>query len=65
MFEGSYTEIMNAYEVSEALGISTNAVYKLLNAGDLKGFKVGQKIWKIPRESLEEYVRDCSGLTSR
>lgn len=65
MFEGSYNEIMNAYEVSEALGISTNAVYELLNTGELKGFKVGRKIWKIPRESLEEYVRECSGLISR
>lgn len=65
MFEGIYGEIMNAYEVAEALGISTNAVYELLNDQSLKGFKVGKKIWKIPRESLEEYIRIQTGLHAK
>jgi excisionase family DNA binding protein len=50
---------MSVYDVSEALYIGKNRVYKLLENGDLKGFRIG-KVWKIPKRNLEEYVMDQS-----
>ena len=54
-----YQDIMSVYDVSEALYIGKNHVYKLLENGDLKGFRIG-KVWKIPKRNLEEYVIDQS-----
>ncbi|MBE5879085.1 MAG: helix-turn-helix domain-containing protein [Lachnospiraceae bacterium] len=54
MFE-QYPEIMSVYDVSEALYIGKNRTYELLEEGVLKGFRIG-RIWKIPRNNLEEYV---------
>jgi excisionase family DNA binding protein len=54
-----YQDIMSVYDVSEALYIGKNRVYKLLENGDLKGFRIG-KVWKIPKRNLEEYVMDQS-----
>lgn len=48
-------------DVCEALMIGKNAVYRLLSEGKIKGFRVGH-IWKIPRASLNAYIREQSGL---
>ena len=56
-----YDDILNIPEVCEALHIGKNRVYELLNTGQLKGFRIG-RIWKIPRESVSEYVYKQSGL---
>ena len=61
MFE-QYEDIMTIPEVSEALYIGKNRVYELLQSGELKGFRIGQRTWKIPRESVELYVRKKAGL---
>ena len=37
------------------LYIGRNAVYKLLNSGELKAFRVGRN-WKIPKKALDEYI---------
>lgn len=60
MFE-QYPDIMNVFEVSDALYIGKNRTYELLETGVLKGFRIGH-IWKIPRKSLEEYVLQQSKL---
>ena len=62
MFE-QYPDIMNVFEVSDALYIGKNRTYELLETGALKGFRIGH-IWKIPRKSLEEYVLQQSKLLS-
>lgn len=56
-----YEDIMTISEVMEALHIGKNRVYAMLADGTLKGFRMGRP-WKIPRESVEEYVRKQSGL---
>ena len=60
MFE-QYSDIMNVTEVSEALYIGRGRVYELLTSGELAGFQIG-RMWKIPREAVEIYVRDCAGI---
>ena len=56
-----YEDIMTIPEVMEALHIGKNRVYAMLGDGTLKGFRMGRP-WKVPRESVEEYVRNQSGL---
>lgn len=59
-----YQDIMSAYEVTEALCIGKNKIYELLETGQLKGFRIG-RVWKIPKESLQEYVISQCHLSSR
>lgn len=61
MFE-EYEDILTVPEVMEALHIGKNRVYELLSTGELQGFRIGKKIWKIPRESVINYVRKAAGL---
>lgn len=49
--------ILTVEEICRLLNIGKNAAYKLLTAGELKGFKIG-RIWKIPRDSLEKYISE-------
>ncbi len=48
-------EILSPEDVMRYLNIGRNAIYTLLNTGELKGFRVGHK-WKIPRKALDEYI---------
>ena len=56
-----YQDIMDVYDVAEALCIGKNRVYELLGEGTLKGFRTG-RIWKIPRAAVEEYILTQSRL---
>ena len=50
-------EIMKFEEVMEYLNIGKSTLYKLLRSGEITSFKIG-KVWKIPRQSVEEYVKN-------
>lgn len=54
MFE-MHNDILTIEELTEALYIGKNHAYKLLNSGEIKGFRVGRS-WRIPRTSLEEFI---------
>ena len=56
-----YQDIMGVLDAAEALCIGRNRAYELLEKKALKGFRIG-RVWKIPRESLLEYIRSQSGL---
>lgn len=49
-------EIMKFEEVMECLDIGKSTLYKLLRSGEIASFKIG-KVWKIPRQSVEEYIQ--------
>lgn len=51
-----HNEIMQIEEVMEYLNIGKNTMYGLLKSGELSAFKIG-KVWKIPKASVEDYVR--------
>ncbi|RSK49697.1 helix-turn-helix domain-containing protein [Bacillus canaveralius] len=52
-------DILTVEEMMEALYIGRNFAYKLLNNGEIKGFRIGRS-WRIPRASIEEFViRKC------
>ena len=48
-------EILTIEELMELLYIGKNTAYQLLKSGEIKAFKIG-KVWKIPRESVNEYI---------
>lgn len=47
--------ILTPEDVMEELCIGRNAVYKLLDSGELKALRVGRK-WKIPRKELNAFI---------
>lgn len=60
MFE-QYDDILSVYTVAEMLNVGKNRIYELLDSGELKGIRLG-RVWKIPREAVEEFIRNGSGL---
>lgn len=63
MFQNDYNDMVTIDELCEMLAIGHNTAYRLLNAGEIKAFKIG-RIWKIPREAVSEYVLQNSRLSS-
>ena len=57
-----YDDIMSSQDVCEALKIGTNALYELLNSGKLKAYRVGNRVWKIPKLAVIEYILSNAGL---
>lgn len=60
MFE-EYDDLMSIPDVMEALHIGKNRVYEMLNNGEIKAFRMG-KPWKVPKESVIQYVLSQAGL---
>lgn len=56
-----YEDLMSIPDVMEALHIGKNIVYDLLSSGEIKAFRMGRP-WKIPKESVIQYVRIKSGI---
>lgn len=51
-----FPDVMNVEEMCKALNIGVSYAYKLLNSGEIQGFRAG-KIWKINKESVIEFIR--------
>ena len=51
-----YPDILNAKDLRQILGIGRAGVYKLLEAGEIQSFKIGNA-YKIPKGALIDYVR--------
>lgn len=60
LFE-QFEDVLTTDEVCDALRIGKNALYELLQSGQLKGFRNG-RVWRVPKESLITYVLGQSGL---
>ena len=48
-------EILTREEVMEILKIGRSTFYKLLQNGELKGFKEGNR-YNVPADSIEDYI---------
>ena len=55
MYEYNDESIMSVQELMDTLRIGKNLAYQLLNAGIIKGFRIGRS-WKIPRHLLDEFI---------
>ena len=54
-------EIITIDELCEMLGCGYNTAYRLLGERKIPSFRIG-KCWKIPREGVERYILQQSGL---
>ena len=61
MFE-SYDDVLTVEEACEALKIGYNAIYELLNAGKLRGYRNG-RVWRIPKAALVEFIREMAKMS--
>ena len=56
-----YPDVLTVHQAREALGVGGTGVYKLIDQGLLKCFKIGNA-YKIPKSALIEYVTNsCKG----
>ncbi len=66
--EGQLKErvLYTAEQVAKILQLSIDNVWLLLQKGRLKGFKIrdGRSSWRIPAESLEEFITSRSGSSA-
>ena len=56
IFQDTYNEMISLDDLCEMLAIGKNTAYSLLKTNQIKAFKIG-RIWKIPRESVSEFVQ--------
>ena len=55
-------ELLTREEVMELLKIGRSTFYRLLQTGQLKGFKEGNR-YKVPVCAVEEYVKSGAGIS--
>ena len=56
-----YPDVLTVHQAREALGVGRTGVYKLIDNGELRCFKIGNA-YKIPKSALIDYVnRSCKG----
>ena len=53
-------KLLTVPEVAEALRVSVRTVYNLLEAGALRGVRVG-RAWRVPESALEELIAQGGG----
>lgn len=61
MYNNNLTNLLAIEEICEMLSIGKNTAYHLLNTGEIKAFRIG-RIWKIPQNSVYEYIQRKSCL---
>lgn len=47
--------ILTVPKLAQRWAVSDTFVYQLLNSGDLPGFKLGGKLWRIKHSDVEAY----------
>lgn len=50
-----YDALLTISELREILSIGRNAVYDLLNSGDIQAFRIGRN-WKVPKDAVIQYI---------
>ena len=56
-------DILELEDLCDILKIGRSVSYRLLRSGDIPGFKIG-RVWKIPKEGLDKYIREQSGINA-
>lgn len=50
-----FPSLLTPLEVMDILGVGKNTVYRLLNSGELRGFRVGRS-WRVSEDSLRCFI---------
>lgn len=56
-----YDDLLTTDEACEVLKIGKNALYRLLASQEVKAYRNG-RVWRIPRQAVEEYIRTQAKL---
>lgn len=51
-----YPDILTPQEAMEILGIGKNLFYRLLKDGTIPAKRIGNKMWRITKENLKNYI---------
>ncbi|HJF40107.1 MAG TPA: helix-turn-helix domain-containing protein [[Clostridium] spiroforme] len=54
----AYPEFLEVKDACEWLGISRPTLINLLLTGELKGFRIGKRKWKIPKENMIAFIQN-------
>lgn len=49
-------KLLKVAEVAERLNVDESTVYRLLNAGELAGHRVGKRQWRVHPKDVERYL---------
>ena len=49
-------ELLTINETCKLLKISRPTLIRLLKSGEIKGFKIGKRVWKIQRSEVYNYI---------
>lgn len=61
MFD-NYPEYLSVAQVCDILSVEKHSVYRLINNGRISAIRSGEKLWRIPKNSLALYVLNESGI---
>ncbi len=60
MFD-QYNDLVSVEDLCDMLAIGKNSAYQLLSSGEIKCFR-HRRVWKIPKQSIIEYILNQSKL---
>ena len=60
----NYPDVLGIKDLRQALGIGRAGAYKLLEAGKIQSFKIGNT-YKIPKSALIDYVNQQCPMESK
>ena len=52
--------LLTITDVSERLKINRSTVWRLLDSGELRGFRIG-RVWRVKEEDLAAYIEGLRG----
>ena len=61
----SYLTLYSVSEAASILSCGKNEIYRLLNTGQLHGYRnkdAKTSTWRIPQKAIVEYIRKVSGI---
>ena len=61
MFD-EYGPYLTTQECCEAIMVGKNTIYTLIKEGKLSGARIGNRLWRIPKISLINYIQKESGI---
>ena len=64
MYQEEFSDLITIDELCELLSIGRNYAYSLLNAGEIKAFRIG-RTWKIPRKAIWDYIQQSSDMSQQ
>ncbi|MFZ1043220.1 MAG: helix-turn-helix domain-containing protein [Anaerolineales bacterium] len=56
-------EFMTTEEAAEKLGFHVQSIRNMIRTNKLAGLKIGGKTWLVSKRSVQEYLKETSGMS--